>query len=63
MRAYGSIGRIGNEASHTKTAGLLLREGPEVDALHLAVDRVPNLTTCVAVSFARRRRLAGHALA
>jgi hypothetical protein len=33
-----SIGCIGDEARYTDTLGLLLREGSEVDALHLALD-------------------------
>lgn len=38
-----SIRCIGDEASDTDALGLLLREGAEVDALHLAFDLVLNL--------------------
>lgn len=38
------IGCIGHEARYTDTLGLLLREGSEVDALHLALDLVLDLS-------------------
>lgn len=35
---YGAVRGVGDEASHANLLGLLLREGPEVDALHVALD-------------------------
>lgn len=42
-KSYRAVGCVGDEASDTDTACLLLGEGPEVDALDFALDREGNL--------------------
>jgi hypothetical protein len=39
-QTHGAIRGVGYEAGHTNALGLLLGEGPEVDALDLAFDLV-----------------------